>query len=163
MILQNISWFIHKHQTVCLIISKPFLEWLNWNVLISFSNVWWSSDSLSDDPNYFSWTLSGNMKIYLHFTEMAQSVVSLPCERQGPVIINNQHTCRCLGDRLSYCINSHDVSRMALTHWGREKNGHHFPDDIVKWIFLNENVSILIDISLKVVPKGPNNNIPALV
>ena len=36
-------------------------------------------------------------------------------------------------------------------------------DDIFKWIFLNENVIILIEISLKSVPKGPINNIPALV
>ena len=34
--------------------------------------------------------------------------------------------------------------------------------DIIKCIFLNENVRILIKISLKIVPKGPNNNIPAL-
>ena len=43
------------------------------------------------------------------------------------------------------------------------QNGRHFPDDIFKWIFLNENLSILIDISLKFVPNGPINNIPALV
>ena len=28
----------------------------------------------------------------------------------------------------------------------------HFPDDILKWIFLNENAWILIKISLKLVP-----------
>ena len=38
-----------------------------------------------------------------------------------------------------------------------------FPDDILKWIFLNENVWILIEISLKFVPRGPIYNIPALV
>ena len=38
-----------------------------------------------------------------------------------------------------------------------------FADDIFKGIFLNENVWILIKISLKFVPKGPINNIPALV
>ena len=43
------------------------------------------------------------------------------------------------------------------------QNGRHFPDDIFKWIFLNENVRILITISLKFVPKVPINNIPALV
>ena len=40
------------------------------------------------------------------------------------------------------------------------QNGRHFPHDIFKWIFLNENVWILINISLKFVPKGPINNIP---
>ena len=37
------------------------------------------------------------------------------------------------------------------------------PDDIFKRIFVNENVIISIAISLKFVPKGPINNIPALV
>ena len=43
------------------------------------------------------------------------------------------------------------------------QNGHHFPDDIFKCIFFNENVCLSITISLKFVPKGPTNNIPALV
>ena len=43
------------------------------------------------------------------------------------------------------------------------QNGRHFPDDIIKSIFLNENVWVSIKISLKFVPKGPINNIPALV
>ena len=36
------------------------------------------------------------------------------------------------------------------------QNGRHFPDDIFKCIFLNENVSISIKISLQFVPKGSN-------
>ena len=43
------------------------------------------------------------------------------------------------------------------------QNGRHFADDIIKWIFMNENVWISIYISLKFVPRGPINNIPALV
>ena len=43
------------------------------------------------------------------------------------------------------------------------QNGRHFPDDIFKRIFLNENVWISLRISLKFVPNGPINNIPALV
>ena len=42
-------------------------------------------------------------------------------------------------------------------------NGRHFPDDIFKRIFLNENVWIATKISLKCVPEDPINNIPALV
>ena len=45
----------------------------------------------------------------------------------------------------------------------QRQNGRHFPDDIFKWIFLNENVWISINISLKFVPRGPINNIPTLV
>ena len=43
------------------------------------------------------------------------------------------------------------------------QNGRHFADDTFKLIFVNENVRISIKISLKFVPKGPINNIPALV
>ena len=45
----------------------------------------------------------------------------------------------------------------------QRQNGCLFLDDIFKCIFLNENVWILIIISLlKFVPKGPVNNIPPL-
>ena len=43
------------------------------------------------------------------------------------------------------------------------QNGRHLPDDIFKCIFLNENVSISIKMSLKFVPNAPINNVPALV
>ena len=43
------------------------------------------------------------------------------------------------------------------------QNGRLFPDDVFKCIFLNENLWISIKISLKFVPKGPINNVPALV
>ena len=43
------------------------------------------------------------------------------------------------------------------------QNGRHFADDIFECIFLNENVWIPIKISTEFVPKGPINNIPALV
>ena len=43
------------------------------------------------------------------------------------------------------------------------QNGRHFADDIFKYIFLNENAWITIKISLKFVPKGPINNILALI
>ena len=43
------------------------------------------------------------------------------------------------------------------------QNEQHFADDIFKRIFFNENVWILIKISLKFVHKGPIYSIPALV
>ena len=43
------------------------------------------------------------------------------------------------------------------------KNGRHFADNPFKRIFLNETLRISIKISLKFVPRGPINNIPALV
>ena len=38
-----------------------------------------------------------------------------------------------------------------------------FADDTFKSIFLNENIRISINISLKFVPEGPIDNNPALV
>ena len=59
------------------------------------------------------------------------------------------------------------MSRYLNQYWllslRPRRNRRHFTDDIFKCIFLNENVWILIKISLKFVPKGPINNIPALV
>ena len=61
--------------------------------------------------------------------------------------------------------------QICITSWGLKwvntlrlrQNGHHFPDDIFKCIFLNENVWISIKISLKCVSTSPINNIPVLV
>ena len=54
---------------------------------------------------------------------------------------------------LAKCIN------WLRPRWNRRR----FADDIFKCIFLNENVWISIEFPLKFVPKGPINNIPALV
>ena len=43
------------------------------------------------------------------------------------------------------------------------QNRRHFADDIFKCILLNETLLVSIEISLKFIPKGPINNIPALV
>ena len=61
------------------------------------------------------------------------------------------------------------VSQISNHHYNHintlrpRQNGRYFADDICKRIFFNENVWISIKISLKFVPKGPINKIPALV
>ena len=57
----------------------------------------------------------------------------------------------------------HSVVSHYLNTLRPRRNEQHFADDIFKRIFFNENVWISIKISLKFVPKGPINNIPALV
>ena len=52
---------------------------------------------------------------------------------------------------------------MAINSLRPRQNGRHFTDDIFKGNFLNVNVWIPIKISLRFVPKGPINNIPALI
>ena len=55
------------------------------------------------------------------------------------------------------------VIEYALNTLRPRQNGRHFADVIFKCIFMNENVRISINISLKCVPKNLINNIPALV
>ena len=52
---------------------------------------------------------------------------------------------------------------LILTHWGWDEMNNISQMTFFKRIFFNENVWISIKISLKFVPKGPINNIPALV
>ena len=55
------------------------------------------------------------------------------------------------------------IIKFCLNTLRPEQNGHHFPEDIFKWIFVNKNAWFFIKNSLKLVPMGPINNIPALV
>ena len=64
---------------------------------------------------------------------------------------------------ITFSYRSEQSVDVILTHWGRDKNGRHLPDDIFKCIFVNKNVWISLKISLKFVPKGLTNNTPALV
>ena len=61
------------------------------------------------------------------------------------------------------CVMGASLMRPLVNTLRPRQNGLHFPDDIFKCIFLNENERISIKISLKFVPKIPINNIPALV
>ena len=61
------------------------------------------------------------------------------------------------------CSEKYMLRSMLVNTLRPRQNGRHFTDDIFKCIFFNENVSIAIKISLKFVPKGQINIIPALV
>ena len=63
------------------------------------------------------------------------------------------------------CSYKYDIGKISVEFntLRPRQNRRHFPDDIFKCIFLNENVGIPVKISLKYVPKGPIINIPALV
>ena len=50
-----------------------------------------------------------------------------------------------------------------LSHWGRVKMAVIFSDDILNCILCNEKGWILIEISLKVIACGPNDNMPIWV
>ena len=95
------------------------------------------------------------------------------------VLLNRTLASICANTTVPYFIRKWNLARRCSTHVGTWINGddkntelntlrprrneQHFPDDIFKRIFFNENVWISMKISLKFVPKGPINNIPALV
>ena len=64
---------------------------------------------------------------------------------------------------MSWCKRRFSWNTVQVNTLRPWQNGRHFADDIFKCIFLNKNIWISIQISLKFVPKGPINNIPALV
>ena len=64
---------------------------------------------------------------------------------------------------INQLINNLNCKNGTLTLLPPGQNGRHFPDDIFRRIFVNEKFCILIEISLKFVPKGPIDNKPALV
>ena len=61
------------------------------------------------------------------------------------------------------CNYSYFLIWQKLYHHHKDLHSCHFPDNIIKCIFLNENIWISIEISLKFVPRGPINNIPAFI
>ena len=66
-------------------------------------------------------------------------------------------------DKITYPFLNFNGATVEVNTLRPRQNGRHFADDILKYIFLNENVWIPIKMSLKFVHKGPINNIPALV
>ena len=78
----------------------------------------------------------------------------------GLVLLGNKPLIK----QMSKSYDAYDINGDPWVNTQRvRKNGRHFPDDIFKCIFVNENVWISFKISLKFVPKGPINNIPSLV
>ena len=71
--------------------------------------------------------------------------------------VSNKHDFTSLG-RNSYITTAPCINTLRL-----RQNGQHFADDILKRIYFNENVWILIKISLKFVPRRLISSIPALV
>ena len=61
----------------------------------------------------------------------------------------------CVNVSSSYIFHIQDIRFNTLRP---RQNGHQFPDDIFKCIFLNENEQISITISVNVVPLGTSDD-----
>ena len=119
----------------------------------------------------------GNKNIYLHFMpflhiDMTQVVEILPQVRPGYTYSTQSISWLLVPWRRKepghqqpwYWPSLTEITRSPHLNTLRPRqNGGHFADDIFKRIFLNEIIWITIKISLKFVPRGSINNIPALV
>ena len=93
---------------------------------------------------------------YSHFTIMIRTVLAWTIwkfELDGHIISWN----------LFYLLHPTNIGHPHINTLRPRRNGRQFPDDILQWIFLKENVWLSIKISLKCVPMSLINSIPALV
>ena len=90
---------------------------------------------------------------YWQYVIIGSDNVLAPIRRQDIMWMNSNIVHRRLYASLSLNVNTLRPGQ----------NGRRFADDTLECIFLNENIRISIKISLKFVPEGPINNIPALV
>ena len=107
------------------------------------------------------WKFIGTICIMRHIDELKRSWYSWIVDRTAFVSRNFGEISKCFHGSI-YQIGQYQKLFSFNTLRPRQV-GRHFPDDILRWIFLNENSWILINISLKFVPRVPINNIPALV
>ena len=102
-------------------------------------------------PLHHERELAGLRHEYKHNWIPLSGVGWVVCDPCGPVY------------RIHVPAHLYKVPDAAINSLRPRQNGRHFADEISKCIFLKENVWIPIKISLKFVPKGPINDIPALV
>ena len=62
-----------------------------------------------------------------------------------------------------FFMSNRETVIIFLTHWGQDKMATTLADNIFKCKFVNGNILISMKNLLKFVPKGPINNMPALV
>ena len=114
--------------------------------------------------------LNRNTKLFIHENAFESVVCKMAAILSRGRWVNNVshtqilHVVFCEPNTIIQC--HHYMMKWAsifINTLSLRQNGRHFADDTLKPIFLNENVRISIKISLKFVPKGPINNIPALV
>ena len=89
-----------------------------------------------------------------------------PCDKAFPfeMYVSTSFNPRRCETRLPWNNKLTDGPKLTMFNTLRPRqNGRLFADDTFKRIFLNDNIRISIEISLKFVPKGLIKNIPAMV
>ena len=87
----------------------------------------------------------------------------IECEAHGGWETTWNHPSLCIWYIYQYSAGVHCNVKYHLNSSPPGQNGRHFPNNILKCIFMNGKFCMMIQISLKFVPNSPFNNIPALV
>ena len=106
--------------------------------------------------NNIQWNFNRKLNIFIQENAFQNVVCKMVTILSWPQCVNWKSS--------SYEIIIHGEWAIGVVNTLRPRqDGRHFPDDILKCIFLNENIWILRTISLKRVWKAGINNIPSLV
>ena len=97
------------------------------------------------------WNLRGN----LAWCRFDEGVLDIPDPHERFLLANRTHG--------TWEMIQPFIKPLIVNILRPRQNGRHFPDDIFEWFFFNENFWISIKISPKFAPKGPTDNILALV
>ena len=143
--IPDICWSVKNH-----VHSRNLTNWL-WNVSPVFLPVLQILESVRKN-----FLISHHLMGDTGLTYIVNTIAA------GDLATQGSQSNSCHGNDLWWSAVSDGLDIWLNTLRPRQ-NGCHFPDDIFQCIFLNENVWISSKISLKFVPKGQINNIPALV
>ena len=116
--------------------------------------------------NKLQWNVNWNSYIFIRENAFEYVVCEAAAILSQPQCVKhaNNHVTNCCQNQWWSRQQIHvSVEDSAFNTLRPRQNGRRFPDDSSKCIFLNGNVWISIENSLKFVPRGPINNIPALV
>ena len=165
--------------TVCLSFSRSHTSWLSKFpfYIFSFSICRSDANQATGSTNYLStfFFLISNLGDHLlfilyaylfssskyHYRRCHRSAPSADCGVLAGLVFKTVRSENCVS--IWHTIPYYRNYQKQISTLRPRQNGRHFPDDIFKCISFNENVWISIKISLKFVPKGPINNIPALL
>ena len=126
---------VRFHKKIWKLYSIPFDLAYSWTLVASWF-IWICESSQSTQRNGYWW-----LRCYLSIVRVRWSEVNYDNE----------------------CYMDAFINLFSVNTLRPRQDARHFPDDIFKCIFLNENVWTSIAISLKFVSKGPIHDIPALV
>ena len=113
---------------------------------------------------YINYYMCLSRTVLRHEFAVALSAIALVLTIAEPSVATVLNAnCKSFESFLDIIWNHRGVSYISFNTFRPRQNGCDFADDIFKCIFLNKIVRISIKISLDFVPKGRNNNIPAMV